>query len=108
MLKILAVLLTSGVFVYVWYRSDLRRLTRDYACKEAFDGALERCIVRFPVDEAGTDCMLGANNDGLYVSFSIEALAKNRRWSFRYYVIRTPLFIPWNCLAELAQNRGCD
>jgi hypothetical protein len=98
MLKILAVLLTIGVFVYVWYRSDLRRLTRDYACKEAFDGALERCIVRFPVDEAGTDCMLGANGDGLYMSSSIEALAKNRRWSFRYYVIRTPLFIPWNCI----------
>jgi hypothetical protein len=92
MLKILAVLLIIGVFVYVWYRNDLRRLTRDYACEEAFDGALEHCIVRFPVDEAGTDCMLGVNNDGLYMSSSIEALAKKRRWSFRYYVIRTPLW----------------
>ena len=92
MLKILAVLLIIGVFVYVWYRNDLRRLTRDYACEEAFDGALEHCIVRFPVDEAGTDCMLGANNDGLYMSSSIEALTKKRRWSFRYYVIRTPLW----------------
>jgi hypothetical protein len=62
MLKILAVLLAIAVFVYVWYRSDLRRLTRDYACKEAFDGALEPRIVRFSVDEAGTDCMLGAND----------------------------------------------
>jgi hypothetical protein len=98
MLKILAVLLVVGVFVYSWYRNDLRRLTRDYACKEPFGGALEHCIVRFPVDEMGTDCMLGANGDGLYMSSSIEALDKNRRWSFRFYVIRTPLFIPWNCI----------
>jgi hypothetical protein len=97
-LKILAVLLVVGVFVYSWYRNDVRRLTRDYACKEPFDGALEHCIVRFPVDEMGTDCMLGANGDGLYMSSSVEALGKNRRWSFRYYVIRTPLFIPWNCI----------
>ena len=98
MLKILAVLLTIGVFVCVWYRNDLRRLTRDYACKEPFAGALERCIVRFPLDEASTDCMLGANSRGLYISSSIDALEKSRRWSFRYYAIRTPIFIPWNCL----------
>jgi hypothetical protein len=42
--------------------------------------------------------MLGANRDGLYMSSSIDALEKNRRWSFRYYVIRTPIFIPWNCV----------
>jgi hypothetical protein len=43
--------------------------------------------------------MLGANSDGLYMSSSIDALEKNRRWwSFRYYLIRTPIFIPWNCL----------
>ncbi len=98
MLKILAVLLIVGVFVHVWYRNDLRKLTRDYACKDPFDGALQHCIVRFPVDEMGTDCMLGANGDGLYMSSSIEALERNRRWSFRYYVIRTPLFIPWDCM----------
>ena len=98
LLKILAVLLVVGVFVYGWYRNDLRRLTRDYACKQPFDGTLQHCIVRFPVDEMGTDCMLGANLDGLYMSSSIDALEKNRRWSFRYYVIRTPIFIPWHCI----------
>jgi len=98
MLKILAVLLVVGVFVYGWYRNDLRRLTRDYACKQPFDGTLQHCIVRFPVDEMGTDCMLGANSDGLYMSSSIDALENKRRWSFRYYVIKTPIFIPWNCI----------
>jgi hypothetical protein len=95
MVKVLAVLVVVGVFVYGWYRNDLRRLTRDYACKEPFDGALEHCIVRFPVDETGTDCMLGANSDGFYMSSSAEAQEKNRRWSWRYYVIRTPILIPW-------------
>jgi|SRR5580704_11937330 hypothetical protein len=98
MLKILAVLLVVGVFVYGWYRNDLRRLTRDYACKAPFEGALEHCIVRFPLDEMSTDCMLGANKDGLYMSSSADAREENRRWSFRYYVIRTPILIPWNCL----------
>jgi hypothetical protein len=98
MLKNLAALLILGVFVYGWYRNDLRKLTRDYVRKEPFDGPLEHCIVRFPVDEAGTDCMLGANGDGLYMSSSIDALERNRRWSFRYHVIRTPIFIPWDCM----------
>jgi hypothetical protein len=98
MLKILAVLLVVGVFIYGWYRNDLRRLTRDYACKKPFEGALEHCIVRFPLDEASTDCMLGANSDGLYISSSIEALEKSRRWSWRNYAIRTPIFIPWDCM----------
>jgi hypothetical protein len=98
MLRILAVLLVIGVFVYVWYRNDLRRLTRDFACKESFPGGLEPCIIRFPLDEASTDCMLGANGKGLYLSSSTGALERNRRWSFRYHVIRTPILIPWNCL----------
>jgi hypothetical protein len=98
MLRILAVLLVVGVFVYVWYRNDLRRLTRDFACKEPFPGVLEHCIIRFPLDEASTDCMLGANGKGLYLSSSTDALERNRRWSFRYHVIRTPILIPWNCL----------
>jgi hypothetical protein len=98
MLKILAVVLIIGVFVYAWYRNDLRRLTRDYAHKEPFDGALEHCIVRFPLDELGTDCMLGANGNGLYMSSSRDAQERNRRWSFRYHVIRTPIFIPWDCI----------
>jgi hypothetical protein len=96
MFKMFAVLLVAGVFVYGWYRNDLRRLVRDYACKEPFDGALQHCLVRFPLDEATTDCMLGANRDGLYMSSSIDALKKNRRWTFRQHVIRTPIFIPWN------------
>jgi hypothetical protein len=104
MLKILAVLFVVGVFVYGWYRNDLRRLTRDYACKEPFDGALVPCIVRFPVDEMGTDCMLGANGLGLYMSSSTDALERNRRWSFRYYAIRTPILIPWNCI-QIADAR---
>jgi hypothetical protein len=98
MLKISAILTVVGVLIYAWHRNDLRRLTRDYAYKETFDGALEHCIVRFPLDEAGTDCVLGANSVGLYVSSSRDAVEKSRRWSHRYYAIRTPIFIPWNCL----------
>jgi hypothetical protein len=98
MLKILATLLVVGVFIYGWYRNDLRRLTRDYACKETFDGALQHCIVRFPLDETSTDCVLGANSVGLYISSSNEAVEKSRRWSHRYHAIRTPILIPWNCL----------
>lgn len=98
MLKILAVVLVAGAFFYGWYRNDLRKLTRDFACTGPFEGSLQHCIVRFPVDERGTDCMLGASRDGLYLSSSTEALAASRRWSFRYYAIRTPIFIPWKSL----------
>ena len=98
MLKIFAVALVAGAFFLGWYRNDLRKLTRDYACQGAFEGPLQHCIIRFPVDERGTDCMLGANGDGLYLSSSIEALAASRRWSFRYYAIGTPIFIPWKSL----------
>jgi hypothetical protein len=94
--KILAILLVVGVFIYGWYRNDLRRLTRDFTCQQSFDGTLERCIVRFPVDETSTECVLGATSEGLYMSSSTDALQRNRRWSFRYHVIRTPLFIPWS------------
>jgi hypothetical protein len=98
MLKILAIVSVFGVMIYFWYRNDLRRLTRDYACKEPFDGALEACIIRFPLDETSTDTLLGANREGLYMSSSIDALKKNRRWSWRYHVIRTPIFIPWSSM----------
>lgn len=98
MFKLLAIPLIIGVIVYAWYRNDLRRLTRDYACKGSFDGDLQRCIIRFPLDEAGTDAALGANGAGLYMSSSIDALKANRRWSFRYYAIRQPIFIPWDCM----------
>jgi|ERR1700677_1847025 hypothetical protein len=98
LLKILATLLVISVFIFLWHRNGLRRLTRDFACKEPFDGALVGCIIRFPPDEWNTDALLGANGAGLYMSSSIEALKQNRRWSFRYYVIRTPIFIPWHCI----------
>jgi hypothetical protein len=65
-LKILAILLAVGAVIYGWYRNDLRRLTRDYACKHPFEGALEHCIARFPLDDASTECVLGANSQGLY------------------------------------------
>jgi hypothetical protein len=96
--KILAMLLALGLVVYGWHRNDLRRLTRDFARLDRFDGALERCLVRFPLDETSTDCALGADSTGLYMSSPIEALEKNRRWSFRYHMIRIPVFIPWNCV----------
>jgi hypothetical protein len=64
-LKILLIPMAIGAIFYGWYRNDLRRLTRDYACKEPFDGALEGCIIRFPLDEASTDTVLGANGEGL-------------------------------------------
>lgn len=98
MLKILSVVLVVGVFLFGWYRNDLRRLTRDYACNEPFEGALQHCIVRFPLDEMGTECMLGANGTGLYLSSSADAVKRNKRWSFRYHVIGTPLFIPWESM----------
>jgi hypothetical protein len=98
MLKILAILIVFGAIFYGWYRNDLRRLTRDYACKNPFDGPLEGCIIRFPLDEASTDAVLGSNSEGLYMSSTIEALNKNKRWSWRFYVIGTPIFIPWDCI----------
>jgi hypothetical protein len=98
MLTITAILLAIGLVIYGWHRNDLRRLTRDFASQLPFDGALEECLVRFSLDDASTDCVLGANNEGLYMSSSTAALENNRRWSFRYYVLRTPLFIPWNRL----------
>ena len=98
MLRISAILIFIGVMFYCWYRNDLRRLIRDYACTTPFDGALQACIIRFPLDEASTEAVLGANIEGLFMSSSIEALKRNRRWSFRYYLIRTPVFIPWHCI----------
>jgi hypothetical protein len=97
-LKYLLIPVAIGVIVYGWHRNDLRRLIRDYACKEPFHGALEACIIRFPLDEEGTDAVLGANGEGLYLSSSADALDRNRRWAFRYYAIRTPIFIPWGSI----------
>jgi len=97
-LKVLAVFIVIGVMIYSWHRNDLRRLTRDYACKAPFDGRLESCLIRFSLDEASTDTELGVNGEGLFMSSSSDALIRNKRWSFRYHVIRTPLFIPWHCL----------
>jgi len=98
MLKISAILIVIGVIFYGWNRNDLRRLTRDFSSKYPFDGALEGCIIRFPLDEASTDSVLGSNSEGLYMSSTIDALNKSKRWSWRYYAIRTPIFIPWDCI----------
>jgi len=98
MLEIFAILIFAGVMFYFWYRNDLRRLTRDYACTVSFNGDLESCIIRFPLDEASTDTMLGANSEGLFMTSSSDALKKNRHWSFRYHAIRIPIFIPWQCV----------
>jgi hypothetical protein len=50
--------------------------------------------------EAKTDCVLGANREGLYISSSAEAIARHQWWTLnhRYYVIRTPILIPWDQL----------
>jgi hypothetical protein len=97
-LKIAAVLAVVALLFYGWYRNDLRRLTRDFARQQPFDGKLHACLVRFPLDDTKTDCLLGANDAGLYMTSSSAALKSNGRWSVRYYVIRTPLFIPWSCV----------
>jgi hypothetical protein len=55
---------------------DLSHQDRERHGQRRVDGALEHCIVRFTVDEMGTDCMLGANGYGLYLSSSIDALEK--------------------------------
>jgi len=96
-LKIVPVLLVIGLMLYAWYRDGVRKLTRDYACLKSFDGALEPCIVRFPIGETGTDCLLGADREGLYISSSPDAVKKNK-WSRRYYTLKTPVFIPWSRL----------
>jgi hypothetical protein len=98
MWNVLPVLLVIGLMLYGWYRNDLRRITRGYARLESFDGALEPCIVRFPMGETGTDCMLGANREGLYISSSPDAVKKSSAWSHRYYAVKTPVFIPWSRL----------
>lgn len=103
-LKILAIPLVVCVLIYSWHRNDLRRLTRDFARGDAYEGPLERCLMRFPLDEAYTDCVLGADVGGLHISSSADALEKSRRWSFRHHAIKTPLFIPWRCL-EIADAK---
>jgi hypothetical protein len=99
-LKILAVLAVACAFAYAWHRNDLRRLTRDFKCNGPFDGVLEPCLVRFATGDAKTDCVLGSNSEGLFLTSTIEALQRNRWWIWhrRYYVIKTPLFIPWSSL----------
>jgi hypothetical protein len=49
LLKILATLIVISVFMLLWHRNGLRRLTRDYACMEPFEGALVECILVFTV-----------------------------------------------------------
>jgi len=95
-----------AAWIYSIYRNDERRLKRDFAAAHPFAGPLEPCLIRFPLGEAQTDCLVGADGAGLYLTSSEEALARSR-WSFQYRhydVLRTPLFIPWEQL-EYAQAK---
>jgi hypothetical protein len=97
------VVFVASVFAVTWYLGDIRRLTRDYACKEPFDGPLVRCRVRFVLADYAADCALGANSEGLYISSATPAFPRKPWWAGGYvwdgvYMVRTPLFIPWNCL----------
>jgi len=99
-LKLLVAVSVFGLWFYAWYRNDQRRLTRDYSYPNPFDGILEKCMIRFPTDEVKTDCVLGANSEGLYLSSSLEEIENNRRWTWnrRHSLIRTPILVPWNRL----------
>jgi hypothetical protein len=95
-----------AAWIYSIWRNDERRLKRDFAAAHPFAGPLEPCRIRFPLGEAQTDCLVGADGAGLYLTSSEEARARSR-WSIHwrhYYVLRTPLFIPWEQL-EYAQAR---
>jgi hypothetical protein len=54
--------------------------------------------VRFALAEYPADCAIGANSEGLYISSSIDALKNKRWWWSGGYMVKTPIFIPWNCL----------
>lgn len=97
MFKFVAILCGLGVWICAWHRDGARRLARDYSRPEPFAGVLEKCLIRFPAGEAKTDGMLGANSEGLYLSSSAEAIEMSKRWmGKRYYVVRTPILIPWD------------
>ena len=76
MLKALFVMVVAGLMAYAWYRNDLRRIIRDYARLEAFHGTLQQRVVRFPLDDTETDCLPGADRDGLYMTSSPRAAEK--------------------------------
>ena len=99
-LKVLVIASVLGLWFYAWYRNDERRLKRDFAHLPPFDGPLENCLIRFPAGETKTDCVLGVNSEGLYLSSSAQAIQRNKwlTWRHPYYVLRTPLLIPWNRL----------
>ncbi len=101
LLAALASLAVVGLMVFGWSRNDRRRLRRDFPCDRPFEGPLEACLVRFPSDEAKTDCVLGANRDGLYLASTPEVLARNRGWmgNRSHLVLAQPLFVPWDRLA---------
>jgi hypothetical protein len=55
MIAMLAAASAVGLVVYGWQRSDLRRIIRDFArATHDFNGPLEPCLVRFPLDETRT------------------------------------------------------
>ncbi len=99
-LKILAVAGVLGAVVLAWYVDITRQLTRDFGTRRRFDGELISCLVFFPSNEGRTDCLVGANDEGLYLSSSQAAQERNRWWrpGRRYRVLKTPIFIPWSRL----------
>jgi hypothetical protein len=95
--------LVACAFAASWYFSDIRRLTRDYPCREPFDGTLVRCNVRFVLVDYFADCALGANNRGLYIASAVGPFPRKPWWSGASvwgggYIVKTPMFIPWSCL----------
>jgi hypothetical protein len=103
MVALVALPLVIALMIYGWHRNDRRRIIRDFACDvHRFHGPLEPCLVRFPLDEAKTDCLLGANSEGLFISSSPEAIKKSKQWSHRSQAIHNPVLIPWNCLSVAA------
>jgi hypothetical protein len=94
----LIIVAVVAAFFASWYFSIMRRLTRDYARTEPFDGTLVRSRVRFALAEYPADCALGANREGLYISSSPEAVKKGRWWWSSRYQVKTPFLIPWDRL----------
>lgn len=96
---LLGALAIAALMAVGWLRNDQRCLRRDFPCTGPFEGPLEPCLVRFPTEEGRTDCVLGANRDGLYLASTAEAMARRRWWtSSGSTVMRSPVFIPWERL----------
>ncbi len=103
MSSVLLIPFVACAFAASWYFSDIRRLTRNYPCREPFEGTLVRCNVRFVLVDYLADCALGADGRGLYIASAIGPFQRKPWWSGASlwgggYIVRTPMFIPWTCL----------